>query len=129
MFSGQIIVYYCVYIRCGCLLHLDTEAIQFLYFVLSLKLYYAVMLLSSCNCREAKQLLRAQLCSVCILSSSNMKGKPPTEYFEMNLPYCLIADLVKQEMEAIGQHIQVLLLGMQIYTRDTVNIQLTFQLV
>ena len=67
MFSGQIIVYYCVYIRCGWLLHLDTEAIQFLYFVLSLKLYYAVTLLSSCNCREAKQLLRAQLCSVCIL--------------------------------------------------------------
>ena len=58
-----------------------------------------------------------------------MKGKPPTEYFEMNLPYCLIADLVKQEMEAIGQHMQVLLSGMQIYTRDTVNIQLTFQLV
>lgn len=36
----------------------------------------------------------------------NMKGKPPSEYFEMNLPYCLIADLVKKELEAIGQHIK-----------------------
>jgi hypothetical protein len=38
-----------------------------------------------------------------------MKIKVPTEeYFEMNLPYCLIADLVKKEMEAIGQHIKVM---------------------
>ncbi len=36
-----------------------------------------------------------------------MRGKPPTDYFEMNLPYCLIADLVRKEMEAVSQHIQV----------------------
>jgi hypothetical protein len=38
-----------------------------------------------------------------------MKAGPPKgdEFFEMNLPYCIIAQAVKREMEAIGSHIQV----------------------
>ncbi len=30
-----------------------------------------------------------------------------TDFFEMNLPHCLLANVVKTEMEAVGSHIQV----------------------
>jgi hypothetical protein len=32
---------------------------------------------------------------------------PTGEFFEMNLPYCIIAEAVKREMEAVASHIPV----------------------
>jgi hypothetical protein len=32
-----------------------------------------------------------------------------TDFFEMNLPHCLLVNVVKKEMEEIGFHIQVIL--------------------
>jgi hypothetical protein len=29
------------------------------------------------------------------------------DFFEMNLPYCLLAEAVKKEIEAVGSYIQV----------------------
>jgi hypothetical protein len=31
-----------------------------------------------------------------------------TDFFEMNLPHCLLVNVVKKEMEEIGSHIQVI---------------------
>jgi hypothetical protein len=36
------------------------------------------------------------------------KAVPPEgQFFELNLPYCILADVVKKEMEAIGSLIEV----------------------
>jgi hypothetical protein len=36
------------------------------------------------------------------------KALPPEgQFFELNLPYCILADVVKKEMEAIGSLIEV----------------------
>jgi hypothetical protein len=42
---------------------------------------------------------------MCILS--DFQHKPAGDFFEMNLPYCILAEAVKKEMEAVGSHIQV----------------------
>jgi hypothetical protein len=43
--------------------------------------------------------------------SSSLQTKFPgdeADFFTMNLPYCILADAVKGEMEAIKAHIQVI---------------------
>ena len=65
-FLGHKIVGYCIMLQ---LLHLDTETLTFFIFVSGNRSFIT---LSRCDCREAKQLSRAQLCLWPILSQKEL---------------------------------------------------------
>ena len=66
IFSGHKIVGYCIMLQ---LLHLDTETLTFFIFVSG---HRSFITLSRCNCRKAKQLSRAQLSLLPILSQKEL---------------------------------------------------------
>ena len=65
-FLGHKIVGYCIMLQ---LLHLDTETLTFFIFVSGHRSFITLL---RCDCREAKQLSRAQLCLWPILSQKEL---------------------------------------------------------